>query len=92
MADVPAQFYSAINVIIEGIDKNFAGVVTIVNDLEFAEEDIQGTELMKYAVRRKAEHLKGGIAYYVTMGTCHMVVGEIPEKGWKKLYGLNEVN
>lgn len=86
---VPGNYYNSFNIIINIDDPKFAGGVELVYKLELSEKDKQDQELMGYSVAdmgRKEEKV-----HYITMGTCYMICGNVPQQEWRRLLRMDEV-
>jgi len=90
LEDVPADFYSSLNVIISASDSSFNGGVELSYKLELSEEEKKDEELMRYAV--SGNFGQPEIFYYVTMGTCYLVCGDVPRTKWRLLLRMDEID
>lgn len=89
LEDVPADFYSSLNIIIHASDPNFDGCVELSYKLELSENELKDEELMHYAVAGNFKQPE--IFYYVTMGTCYLICGNVPQTEWRALLKMDEL-
>lgn len=89
LKDIPGDFYSSLNIIINASDSNFNGGVELSYKLELSESEHKDEKLMRYAVAEN--YGQPEIFYYVTMGTCYLICGDVPQTEWRALLKMDDI-